>query len=183
MMPTLFCFALAAGLATAVAARVELRVSPRTPISTRAFRAFLIYALMLLLPVSIYFYLFHGDWFLLYTVDVTRVPSALALCGFAFELFLACAGFAAGGQLVRVQKENLAIVFAVIAVALGAAFAVVASRRLSSVGTHAQYHGGFGLVSLTASHLLPGLVLMSTLLIVGLTALIIRLGWGARRAT
>lgn len=180
-MPTLFCFAFAAGLATAVAARVELRVSPRTPLSTRSFRAFLLYALLLLIPISVYFYIFHGDWFLLYTLDVTRVPSAIALIGFSFELMLACAGFAAGGQLVRVQKEGLAIFLGVLAVALGAGFAVLASRRLSAVGTHAQYHGGFGLVALSSSHLLPGLVLMSTLLLVGLVALIVRIGWGARR--
>ena len=86
-MPTLFCFAFAAGLATAVAARVELRVSPRTPLSTRSFRAFLLYALLLLIPISVYFYIFHGDWFLLYTLDVTRVPSAIALIGFGFTIF------------------------------------------------------------------------------------------------
>lgn len=182
-MPTLFCFALASGLVTSVAARVELRVSPRTPLSTRSFRAYLVYALLLLIPISVYFYLFHGDWFLLYTFDVTRIPSALALVGFALELMLGCLGFAAGGQLVRAQKENLAIFAAFITVALGAGLAALASGRLRWVGTHAQFHGRFGLSSLASSHLLPGLVLMSTLLLVGLVALAVRLGWGARRAT
>ena len=182
-MPTLLFFAFAAGLATAVAARVELRISPRTPLSTRSVRAFLVYALMLLIPISVYFYVFHGDWFLLYTIDVTRIPSALALVGFAFEFLLGCVGFAIGGQLVRGQKENLAMFLTVATVALGVAVAVLASRRLGSVGTHAQYHGSFGLVSLPSSPLLPGLVLMGTLLFVGLVALVVRLGWGARRAT
>ena len=62
--------------------------------------------LLLLLPVSLYFYVFHGDWFMLYTFDVRRVPSALALFGFAVELAVGLLGFRAAPRVrAHVARE------------------------------------------------------------------------------
>ena len=72
----------AAGIAIALAGRSEIRVSPRPVLLTTSATALLLYASLLVVPVGVYFYVLHGDWFLLYTIDVQRIPSALALVGF-----------------------------------------------------------------------------------------------------
>ena len=80
------------GLAAALAGRQELRMSPRPIALTRSFGAYLSYVSLVVVPASAYFYAFHGDWFLHYTVDVERIPSAVALVGFVGQ-----AGLGRGG--------------------------------------------------------------------------------------
>src|SRR5689334_4500406 len=100
-LPTILAFILVAGLATALAGRHELRISPRPVLLTRTFAAYLIYACLVVIPASVYFYVFHGDWFMLYFLDVQRIPSAMALLGFIVEAVLGIAGFLLGAVLVR----------------------------------------------------------------------------------
>lgn len=59
----------------------------------RSLSAWAIFAGFLLLPLSAYFYLFHGDWFLLYRIDVSVIPSAVALLVFIFEFALGALGY------------------------------------------------------------------------------------------
>ena len=91
---TLLLLGFGVGAAAALAGAAELRVSPRPVLLSDSFGAFVAFMLLLLVPVSVYFYVFHGDWFMLYTVDVRRIPSALALLGFALELAVGLLGFA-----------------------------------------------------------------------------------------
>ncbi|MFO0693091.1 MAG: hypothetical protein U0230_06025 [Polyangiales bacterium] len=180
-LPSALLFALASGIGAAIAGRVELRLSPRPAQSTRAFQAFAIFTILLTLPVSLYFYVFHGDWYLLYLVDSQRIPSAVALVGFVIVAGLATAGFALGAQLVRMQRETLAGVVAILFFLASIGVLGVAPERVAQVGSYAQFHGGFGLVALASSSILPGMVLMGTVLLVGWAALLLRVGWGARR--
>src|SRR5688572_11199826 len=76
-LPPLLLWMVASGLAAALAGRNELRTSPRPAPLTRTFFAYASYAVLVVVPVSIYFYAFHGDWFLLYFADVSKIPSAV----------------------------------------------------------------------------------------------------------
>jgi len=180
-MPTLLCLAFASGVAAALAGRAELRISPRPLLLTQSAGAWLAFGLFVLVPVSVYFYLFHGDWFLLYAVDIRRVPSAVALLGFLGELALGVAGFVLGGALVRAQRDSIA--GGVIgATCLAAVIAVVVSwDRLAVVGSYAQYEGGFGLSPFGSGALLSGTVAMGLILIAGLGYLLGRLVASSRR--
>lgn len=181
-LPTLLCLAFASGVASALAGRAELRVSPRPPLLTQSFLCWLSFAAFVLVPVSVYFYAFHGDWFLLYAIDVRRIPSALAMVGFSLEIVVGALGFIAGAALVRGQRESLGTALAA-AFALAAALVVpVAADRLARVGSYAQYQGGFGLTPYTAGPLFHGTLAMSAFLVIGLAILLGRLHLGSRRA-
>src|SRR5690606_17076609 len=99
--PSLLCFVFAAGIAIALAGRTEIRVSPRPVLLTTSANALVIYASLLVVPVGVYFYVLHGDWFMLYLVDVERIPSALALLGFIALVGVGVLGFACSAALAR----------------------------------------------------------------------------------
>lgn len=179
-LPTALILAFASGLAAAIAGRVELKVSPRPALLTRSALAFLMFDFLVLVPASAYFYVFHGDWFLLYVLDVRQIPSAVALVGFLFQGAVAAGGFAVGAGLVRAQREILAGGILAGTVVAGAGTVFAASERLSQVGTYAQYHGRFGLVPFTDGPLLIGTIVMSTIIAVGLGFLLVRIGVSAR---
>jgi hypothetical protein len=180
-LPTLLCLAFASGVAASIAARSELRVSPRPSLLTRSFGAFVLFVVLTLVPISVYFYAFHGDWFLLYLVDVRHVPSAVALAGFLVEGLVAAGGFAIGAVFVRGQRETAAGVLAGTAVVASVGAAFLARTRLEQVGSYAQFHGGFGLSPYGSGALLQGTILMSVLFVLGLGYLLWRVTTGARR--
>jgi hypothetical protein len=180
-IPALFCIAFAIGAAAALAARAELRTSPRSPLLSRGFAACAVFLALVVVPISVYFYVFHGDWSLLYLVDVSQVPSAVALVGFVVEWLVGLAGFLAGAALVRSQRDLLAGGLAALGLAFAGAVAGLARDRLAVVGSYAQFRGGFGLVAIGEGPLLPGAVVMSTLLVGGVAFLLVRLQLGSRR--
>lgn len=174
-LPTLICVAFATGVMAAIASRTELRLSPRHALLTAGFGAYVIFATLVLVPISVYFYVFHGDWFLLYLFDVQRIPSAIALVGFVLEAGIGALGFASGAALMRSQRDALAgiAIGAALLVGLGIPFAM--RERLAVVASFAQFEGGFGLTPFTEASLLPGSIAMSVLLTTGLAFLLIRL--------
>lgn len=180
-LPTLICLAFATGVSAALAGRGELRLSPRHAFLTISFGAYLLFASLVLVPASVYFYVFHGDWFLLYLLDVQRVPSAIALVGFVLEIGIGALGFSVGAALLRSQREALA--GGVIAVAVIAAGAVPAllRERLAVAGTFAQYEGQFGLTPLPDSPLFAGGIAMALLIVAGFTFLVARLNHASAR--
>lgn len=180
-LPTLLCLGFASGVAASLAGRSELRVSPRPAVLTRSFAAFLAFAGCVLVPVSVYFYVFHGDWFLLYLVDVRRIPSAVALLGFFGEVGIGAGGFATGAALIRAQREGAAAGLAVLALLAGIAVIFAARERLSMVGSYAQFEGGFGLEPYGTGALVQGTVVMSVILAIGVVYLLLRLQVGGRR--
>jgi len=180
-LPTVLFFTFATGIAAALAGRSELRVSPRPAMLSNAAAAYLVFVSLTVVPASLYFYLCHGDWFLLYLLDVRRVPSAIALLAFVGQAGLGLAGFALGASLVRSQRETAA--GGVVGVSLLAAGLVgpLARERLAVVGSFAQYEGGFGLKAYGAGALLPGTIVMGLIVLGGLTYLLVRLHFGDRR--
>lgn len=180
-LPTIVCVAFATGVFAALAGRAELRVSPRPPLLSRSFGAFMVFCCALLVPAGVYFYLFHGDWFLLYTVDVREVPSAVALVGFVIQALLGAAGFAAGAALVRAQRETLGGLLAFFVLLVAGLVPVFVSDRLGVVGSFAQFEGGFGLAEYGHGALFQGTLLMGALIFLGFAYLMVRLHVSGRR--
>ena len=139
------------------------------------------FAGLVLVPSSVYFYVVHGDWYLLYLVDTGRVPSAVALIGCLLELALGAAGFLLGASLIRTQRDPWLGASIGATLALGLAVIPLARTRLSVVGSYAQYQGDFGLAAYGGA-LLQGTLWMSLWVALGLGYLLYRLGPGARRA-
>ena|SRR5690349_7979978 len=179
-LPTFAFIAVAVGIACALVGGSELRLSPRHALLTASFRAYAWFLVFLLLPASAYFYAFHGDWFLLYLVDVRRIPSAIALLGFVVEGGFGVLGFLIGAALARSQRTNLA--YALVGAAIVASGAVVAlwPERLAVVGTYTQYRGDFGLHGYDGP-LLRGGAAMGALLLGGIIYLLIRIRISVRR--
>lgn len=181
-LPPLLIFAAVAGLSSALAARHELRMSPRPIPLTRGFVAYLSYATLVLVPASVYFYVFHGDWFLLYTVDVGTIPSAVALVGFLLQAALGALAFAVGALLVRSQREVVVGVLVGLLVAGAGVLVFLYLDRLAQVGSHAQYHGQFGLEAYEDGPLMTGGLAMAGILLAGFAFLVLRLWLSARRS-
>ena len=109
-----------------------------------AFASFLLYAGLVVVPVSVYFYVFHGDWYLLYTIDTARVPSALALIGTLALVGVGAGGFLFGASLVRSQREQWAGAAVGVTISMALGVLPLARHRLAVVGSYAQFHGDFG---------------------------------------
>lgn len=182
-LPSVLCLAFGTGLAAALAARNEIRLSARHPLLTRSYGAFGIFLGLVLLPISVYFYVFHGDWFLLYLWDVRDVPSAIALVGFLLEFGLGTLGFALGASLARSQRDSVVGVGVGVSV-LGAIAPIgLASDRLAVVGSYAQYHGGFGLSRFDEGAMVQGIALMVVLFVVGAAFTLTRVWSASNRLT
>jgi hypothetical protein len=179
-IPTQLLFTFASGVLVALSARADLRGSPRTVLLSHAFAAYLLYASLVVVPASLYFYLFHGDWYLMYLVDSQRVPSALVLLACGLEVGLGVGGFIMGAAFARNQREPWAGAVIGVTASLGAAVIPLARQRLSVVGSYAQYHGDFGLAPFGGT-LQQGVVCMTLWTLVGLLLIAYRLGPGARR--
>ncbi len=180
-LPSLLCFAFAAGIAAALAGRVELRVSPRPALLTRSFGAFAIFEILVLIPIAVYFYVFHGDWFLLYLLDVRVVPSALALLGFCVLGLFGALGFFVGANMVRHQREGIGLALMLLSLGAGGAVVALARDRLAVVGTLSQFQGGFGLEPFVDGPVLQGAVVMGAILLVAFLSLLYRIRVSGRR--
>jgi hypothetical protein len=180
-LPTFLLVAVSVGLAAALVGGSELRLSPRHALLTGSFRAYALFLGLVLLPASTYFYAFHGDWFLLYTVDVRRVPSALALLAFILEAGLGTIAFLLGAMLARSQRTSVGYALVGASAAAALSILVLFQDRLLVVGTYAQYRGDFGLTSYGGA-LMHGSVAMSAIVLVSVAYLLGRIHQSARRA-
>jgi hypothetical protein len=180
-LPTLVFIAFGVGTAAALLGGSELRLSPRHVMLTSTFKSYALFLTLVLLPVSVYFYVFQGDWFLLYAVDVRRIPSAIALLGFVAEGAFGVLGFSLGAALARNQRTGLG--YAVLGMAASSSLAVVLlwPERLSVVGTFAQYRGDFGLRAYGGTLMQAGFA-MGLLLAYGASYLLVRIRVACRRS-
>ncbi|MGF1466496.1 MAG: hypothetical protein ACFCGT_10205 [Sandaracinaceae bacterium] len=180
-LPPLLLLAVTTGLSMALAARTELRTSPRPVMMTRSFAATMVFASLVVVPATVYFYVFHGDWFLLYWIEARRIPSAIALVAFVGEAILVGLSFIIGAALVRAQRD--VVVGALIGLLVaGATFLLYFFRaRLVLVGTTAQYRGQFGLEPIQDGPLLSGVLLMGLIAAGGWAFMLLRMWYGGRR--
>jgi len=116
-----------------------------------SFGAYALFVGFVLLPTAVYFYVFHGAWFLFYWVDTGRAPWAWGLLGGALVLGMASLGFRLGTALGRASRD-----VAVRWITVGALFMALAVwplgwTRLAVVGSYRQFTRDYGLTAFFAS--------------------------------
>lgn len=152
-LPLLFLLliTIATGVLSAHAGRDEVRHSADPMWRMEAFLAYAVFVGLVLLPTVMYFYVFHGDWFLFYWVDTGRAPWVWGMLAILFLVGAASLGFWIGAALSRASRDE-----AVRRIAVGSLFIAVAVwplgwDRLSSVGSYRQFTRDYGLITFLAS--------------------------------
>jgi hypothetical protein len=152
-LPLLFLLfvAIATGALSAYAGRDEIRHSGEAMWRTEAFLGYALFVGFVLLPTVIYFYVFHGDWFLFYWIDTRHTPWVWGLLAVLFLFAAAFVGFRLGAALCRASRDVAARRITVVAVLVGLAVWPVAWERISVVGSHRQFTRDYGLVEFFSS--------------------------------
>ena len=176
----LFLFVCAVGIAAALAGGNELRLSPRHALVTNSFLVYGAFVMLVALPTAVYFYVFHGDWFLHYVADVRRIPSAVAMLGFIALVLLFVGSFVVGAAFARSQHVNWGFAAIGVLILLGAVVFLLWPDRWRMVGTYPQFRGNFGLHPY-GGVLRRGGVAMAFYLIAGTFYLLLRIRLGVRR--
>ena len=152
-MPLLFLLliAFATGALSAHAGRDEVRQSAEPIWRWEAFLAYAMFVGFVLLPTAIYFYVFHGDWFLHYLIDTGSARWAWGLLACFLVLGAAALGFRVGATLCRASRDR-----AVLRITLGVFVAALAVwplcwQRIALVGSYRQYTRDYGLTEFFAS--------------------------------
>ena len=152
-MPLLFLLfiTLATGILAAHAGREEVRHSADALWRMEAFLAYGLFVALVLMPVSLYFYVFHGDWFLLYWADTSRAPGLWGLVVLGSVVGVAAGGFRLGAALCRADRESAARRIAVASLASALGGWMLAWRRRSAVGSYREFTRDYGLVGYFSS--------------------------------
>ena len=152
-MPLLFLLfiTIAAGALSAHAGRDEVRHSGDPVWRMEAFLAFAFFVGLVLVPTAVYFYVFHGDWFLFYSVDTGRVPWVWGILTVLVLLGSAALGFGLGVALCRASRDGAARRIAIGALFIAVAVWPLGWERLSVVGSYRQFTRDYGLTEFLAS--------------------------------
>jgi len=152
-LPLLFLLliAIATGALSAHAGRDEVRNSADPVWRMEAFLAYGLFVGLVLLPTVIYFYVFHGDWFLFYWIDTGRAPWVWALLAILLLLGAASLGFRLGVALCRASRDSAARRITIGALFIGLAVWPLGWDRLSVVGSYRQFTRDYGLTAFFAS--------------------------------
>lgn len=142
---------MATGALSAYAGRDEIRHSGDAVWRSEAFLAYALFVGFVLLPTDVYFYVFHGDWFLFYVVNTKSAPWVWGLLTVLLLLGVAFLGFRLGAALCRASRDDAARRITIAAVLFGLAVWPLAWERLSVVGSHRQFTRDYGLVPFLAS--------------------------------
>ena len=152
-MPLLFLLfvAIATGGLSAYAGRDEIRHSGEAMWRTEAFLAYALFVGLVLLPTVIYFYVFHGDWFLFYWIDTGRAPWVWGFVAVLLLLGAAFGGFRLGAALCRASRDLAARRITIVAALMAVAIWPLGWQRLSVVGSHRQFARHYGLLGFFSS--------------------------------
>lgn len=165
-MPLLFLLliAIASGALSAYAGRDEVRNSSDPIWRMESFLGFAIFVVLVLLPTLVYFYVFHGDWFLFYWVDTVRTPWVWGLLSMLFLVGAAALGFWLGAAACRASRDVAARRITMAALFTALAVWPLAWARLSVVGSYRQFDRDYGLVGFFASPVFySGIVMLLTI--------------------
>lgn len=116
-----------------------------------SFLGYALFVAFVLLPATIYFYAFHGDWFLFYWVDSGRAPWLWGLLATVLLLGTAWVGFQLGAVFCRASRDKAARRLTIGALVLALAVWPLAWERLSVVGTYRQFTREYGLTTFFVS--------------------------------
>ncbi len=153
ILPLLFLLfvAIATGALSAYAGRDEIRHSGEAMWRSEAFLAYGLFVGLVLLPTVIYFYVFHGDWFLFYWIDTERARWVWGLVAVLLLFGAAFAGFRLGVAFCRASRDVAARRITLAAGLMALAVWPVAWERLSVVGSHRQFTREYGLLDFFSS--------------------------------
>lgn len=153
VLPLLFLLftAVATGALSAHAGRDEARQSAEPIWRWEAFLAYALFVGFVLVPSAVFFYVFHGDWFLFYFVETERAPWVWGLLAGLLIVGAAALGFWLGAALCRSSRDAAVRRIAVSASLLALAVWPIGWQRLSVVGSYRQFTRDYGLTAFFAS--------------------------------
>lgn len=168
-MPLVFLLfiSFATGVSAAYAGRDEVRLRLEPMWRMESFSAYLLFVAFVLVPTTIYFYVFHGDWFLFYLADTDTAPWLWGILAVVLQLGFAAAGFRLGVALCRASRDALARRATFAALLVGIAIWPLVWNRLRAVGSYRQFARDYGLVPFLSS---PACYSGIAILIIGVIA-------------
>ena len=110
-------------------------------------------ALLVFMPMVTAFTALHGDWSYLYLVPDKSIPSAVDLVFVIAATGSVVAGTYTAAWALRSRRENVLMIALSAPAILLLVVLAVASRRLATAATYAQYHGGYGTLPIGRSQL------------------------------
>lgn len=185
LLPLIFLMfiALSTGVLAANAGREEVRHSADPLWRMEAFLAYAIFAGLVLLPTAIYFYAFHGDWFLCYWIDTTRAPWAWGILAIGVVAALSVLGFRLGAALCRAGRDTLLRRIAIAGFAVSLAVWPGVWSRLRMVGSYREFTRDYGLTGYFSSPVFYAGMIMLILLIASFAWVIYRVDSHTHEAT
>ena len=110
-------------------------------------------ALLVFMPIVTAFTALHGDWSYLYLLPEKSIPSAVDLVFVLAATGSVIAGTSTAAWALRSRRENVLMIALSAPAILLLVVLAVASRRLATAASYAQYHGGYGTLPIGRSHL------------------------------
>jgi hypothetical protein len=156
-----------AGVAFAWLARIELGRIDAPIITTRPFSIAVGFAGLVYGPIVAYFVAFHGDWTYGYLFPWRHVPSAVDLALVLSAGASVLLGMIASAHAARARRLNVVAWLSVAPAVIGLVAAAWGAGRLAVSASYAQFHGGFGVVSIASAALGKSVMLMGVLLALG----------------
>lgn len=166
-LPVSLLVAFALGAAFALASKAELARHDGPLLTSRAAGVVAAFALLVFMPVTAYFAVFHGDWAYLYFIAWRSVPSAVDMALVLGAGACVIAGFAAGVPAARAHatRGSATLIGAPLVVAI--LVLATCARRLMVSATYAQFHGAFGVEPVAATSLGKGILWSALALVAG----------------
>ena len=154
----------ALGLGFAWAAIEELNSDLSSVVGSRCMLIATLFSILVFAPMSAYFMVFHGDWSFAYLVNSERLPSAIVLAIVLVDAVSVPIGFAVGSSFAKQRKLKQLLAAASIPSLLALVAALVLSRRLGVSASYTQFHGDFGVTSISGTALGYAIVWMNGVL-------------------
>jgi hypothetical protein len=158
-IPALTVLTALVGASVAFAARVQIRTLQRPVFSTRYFFALMLFQLMIFLPVCVYFYAFYPDWSWMYLINTNTMSRGIGVMAMIAYPVASIMGYLVGYYSARGGSDWVTVMFMVFMIVGLIGLFAVAADKLYWVGTYEQYHRAAGLKAVTATSLLPSMLL------------------------
>jgi hypothetical protein len=149
------------GVVLAWVSREELARDDGPLIASRPVAVASAFALAVYAPMVGYFVAFHADWSYLYLYPRAVIPSAVDLALVLFAAAQVPLGVMVSAPAAHQRRLGAIVWFVSVPSVLAAALFAWSARRLAVSASYAQFHGGFGTVSISASALGRGVLFMA----------------------
>lgn len=137
-------------------------------IPTRPLFVVTLFSLLVFAPIYAFFLSFAPDWVYAYAVDPQRLPGFVDLGAVLLTAASVPAGYAAAARHARARRAGPLVRLSVPAAAIALALTLLFSPRLALQATYAQYHGDFGIRSVSGTPLGYALLWMALVLVAAL---------------